>query len=100
MTIGRQLAEAAGGRPDRRALAAMLDRVGLSDPEAKLDAFPHRLSGGERQRALIACATAHGPPPARRRRADQRARRRAAPRGPRPAGKAARAGAGAAAGEP
>lgn len=62
LTIGAQLAEAAGNpRPDRRALAAMLDRVGLSDPEARLDQYPHRLSGGERQRALIACATAHGP---------------------------------------
>lgn len=58
LTIGSQLAEAAGNR-DRRALAAMLDRCGL--PEAKLDQYPHRLSGGERQRALIAMATAHDP---------------------------------------
>ncbi|MCW3847086.1 ABC transporter ATP-binding protein [Sphingomonas sp. LB-2] len=58
LTIGSQLAEAAGTR-DRSALAAMLDRCGL--PEAKLDQYPHRLSGGERQRALIACATAHDP---------------------------------------
>ncbi len=61
LTIGSQLAEAAGGRRERRELAAMLDRVGLADPEARLDQYPHRLSGGERQRALIACATAHGP---------------------------------------
>jgi microcin C transport system ATP-binding protein len=60
LTIGSQLAEAAGTR-DRPALAAMLDRVGLTNPEAKLDSYPHRLSGGERQRALIAMATAHGP---------------------------------------
>lgn len=60
LTIGSQLAEAAGIR-DRPALAAMLDRVGLTDPDAKLDSYPHRLSGGERQRALIAMATAHGP---------------------------------------
>ena len=58
LTIGSQLAEAAGTR-DRRALAAMLDRCGL--PEGKLDHYPHRLSGGERQRALIAMATAHDP---------------------------------------
>ena len=58
LTIGSQLAEAAGNR-DRSALAAMLDRCGL--PEAKLDHYPHRLSGGERQRALIAMASAHGP---------------------------------------
>jgi len=65
LQIGAQLTEAAtalgGARPDRRALAAMLDRVGISSPEAKLDAYPHRLSGGERQRVLIAAATAHGP---------------------------------------
>lgn len=65
LTIGAQLAEAAmaagAARPDRRALAAMLDRVGLTAPESKLDAWPHRLSGGERQRALIAMATAHRP---------------------------------------
>ena len=58
LTIGSQLAEAAGNR-DRSALAAMLDRCGL--PEARLDQYPHRLSGGERQRALIAMATAHRP---------------------------------------
>lgn len=60
LTIGSQLAEAAGTR-DRAALAAMLDRVGLTHPDARLDTYPHRLSGGERQRALIAMATAHGP---------------------------------------
>lgn len=58
LTIGSQLAEAAGTR-DRARLAKMLDRCGL--PEARLDQYPHRLSGGERQRALIAMATAHGP---------------------------------------
>ncbi len=66
LRVGEQLSEAATAlgapRPDRRALAAMLDRVGLTTPEAKLDAWPHRLSGGERQRVLIAAAVAHGPP--------------------------------------
>ena len=65
LSIGRQLSEAAaqagGPRPDRRALAAMLDRVGLSRPDERLDQFPHRLSGGERQRVMIAAAIAHGP---------------------------------------
>ncbi|MDB5705395.1 MAG: transporter-like protein [Sphingomonas bacterium] len=65
LKIGAQLTEAATAlgapRPDRRALAAMLDRVGLASPDAKLDAYPHRLSGGERQRVLIAVAIAHGP---------------------------------------
>jgi len=65
LKVGAQLFEAAtalgGPRPDRTVLAAMLDRVGLATPDAKLDAYPHRLSGGERQRVLIAAAIAHGP---------------------------------------
>ncbi|QIG78410.1 ATP-binding cassette domain-containing protein [Stakelama tenebrarum] len=65
LTIGRQLAESAraggAGAPDRRALAAMLDRVGIADPQARLDSWPHRLSGGERQRVMIAAAVAHDP---------------------------------------
>ncbi|MES2753689.1 MAG: ABC transporter ATP-binding protein [Pseudomonadota bacterium] len=60
LTIGASLAEAAGGR-DRRVLAALLDRVGIAMPDAKLDAYPHRLSGGERQRVAIALAVAHEP---------------------------------------
>ncbi len=65
LKIGKQLAEAAtrSGRPhlSRTALAAMLDRVGLPDPDAMLDQYPHRLSGGQRQRVLIAAAIAHDP---------------------------------------
>ncbi|MCF8709991.1 nickel ABC transporter ATP-binding protein NikE [Rhizorhapis sp. SPR117] len=65
LSIGRQLVEAAtqagAKRPDRRTLANMLDRVGLSHPDERLDQFPHRLSGGERQRVMIAAAIAHRP---------------------------------------
>ena len=65
LTIGAQLAEAASQsgapKPTRRALAAMLERVGISDPDERLDTFPHRLSGGQRQRVMIAAATAHAP---------------------------------------
>jgi ABC-type glutathione transport system ATPase component len=65
LTIGAQLAEAAcqsgGPKPSRRALAAMLERVGITQADERLDAFPHRLSGGQRQRVMMAAATAHRP---------------------------------------
>jgi microcin C transport system ATP-binding protein len=38
-----------------------LQRVGLQDPERKLNAYPHQLSGGERQRVMIAMALANEP---------------------------------------
>ncbi|MEE9434945.1 MAG: ABC transporter ATP-binding protein [Sphingorhabdus sp.] len=53
--------QAGGDRPDKLAMIAMLDQVGLADAGGKLRQFAHRLSGGERQRVLIACAIAHGP---------------------------------------
>ncbi|MEN2989838.1 ABC transporter ATP-binding protein [Tistrella sp. BH-R2-4] len=60
LTIGRQLEEAlvlhtgldAAGR--RQAILAMLDRVGLSDPERVLRSWPHEFSGGMRQRIMLA----------------------------------------------
>lgn len=65
LTAAQHLAESAvqagGPRPDRHALAAMLDRVDLAQPMAKLRRYPHQLSGGERQRLMIACAIAHAP---------------------------------------
>ena len=39
----------------RRALA-MLEAVGISDPAARLDRYPHEFSGGMRQRVMIAMA--------------------------------------------
>ncbi|RED16241.1 ATP-binding cassette domain-containing protein [Parasphingopyxis lamellibrachiae] len=65
LTIGAQLSEAwrQGGAPppSRSDMIAALDRVGLDEPENRLDQFPHRLSGGQRQRALIGMAIAHRP---------------------------------------
>jgi microcin C transport system ATP-binding protein len=39
----------------------LLQRTGIPDPEAKVDAYPHQLSGGQRQRAMIAMALACKP---------------------------------------
>jgi ABC-type dipeptide/oligopeptide/nickel transport system ATPase component len=62
LTIGEQIGEVlevhrgASPREARRAAAAALGEVGIAEPEARLDAFPHELSGGMRQRATIAMA--------------------------------------------
>ncbi|MGB1482675.1 MAG: ABC transporter ATP-binding protein [Paracoccaceae bacterium] len=42
-------------------IIALLERVGLPDPAARLGAYPHQLSGGQRQRVMIAMALANGP---------------------------------------
>jgi ABC-type glutathione transport system ATPase component len=59
--LSESATQAGGPRPDRAALMAMLEAVGLADPAIKLKRYPHQLSGGERQRLMIACAIAHGP---------------------------------------
>ncbi|WP_052847238.1 ABC transporter ATP-binding protein [Streptomyces avicenniae] len=48
----------AGRRPDRHAIAAILDRVGLA---GKADAHPAELSGGQQQRVAIARALITAP---------------------------------------
>lgn len=39
----------------------LLTKVGIPDPAARLDAYPHQLSGGQRQRVMIAMALANEP---------------------------------------
>ena len=46
----------ADGKSAKTRVMAMLERVGLPDPERQYRAYPHQLSGGMRQRAMIASA--------------------------------------------
>ena len=39
----------------------LLEKVGIEDPEGRLDSYPHQLSGGQRQRVMIAMALANEP---------------------------------------
>ena len=61
-TIGAQIMEALllhqkVTKKEARQLAIdTLDKVGIPDPELRLDSYPHELSGGLRQRAMIAMA--------------------------------------------
>ncbi|MCG8624841.1 MAG: ABC transporter ATP-binding protein, partial [Proteobacteria bacterium] len=61
-TIGYQISEAIRQHQDLRGTAAkntaieMLDRVGIPEPAARYDEYPHQMSGGMKQRVMIAMA--------------------------------------------
>jgi peptide/nickel transport system ATP-binding protein len=66
-TVGNQIAEAYRIHNDVSKKAArtrtieMLDRVGIPQPDRRVDDYPHQFSGGMRQRAMIAMALINDP---------------------------------------
>jgi oligopeptide/dipeptide ABC transporter ATP-binding protein len=67
-TVGKQIAEAISvhdnslSRSELRSRSVeLLDLVGISQPETRVDSYPHEFSGGMRQRALIAMSVANEP---------------------------------------
>lgn len=66
-TIGAQVGEILrlhqkSSKTERRQqVIALLEKVGLSHPELRVDQYPHQLSGGMKQRVLIAIAIALKP---------------------------------------
>lgn len=66
-TVGSQVLEAIllhtriPAADARRRVVELFQTVGIPDPAARVDAYPHQLSGGLRQRAMIAMAMAMQP---------------------------------------
>jgi len=66
-TVGAQIIEAIRAHTDigkdeaRTRAVDMLARVGINDPERRVDQYPHTFSGGMRQRAMIAMALSCDP---------------------------------------
>ena len=67
LTVGVQLVNVYRARHDvdkaraRSAATALLDRLGINDPERRLAAYPHELSTGMAQRIVIAMALSGSP---------------------------------------
>ncbi|MET9251628.1 ABC transporter ATP-binding protein [Nonomuraea sp. NPDC003709] len=66
-TIGEQIIEAiqcherVPAAEARSRTLELLRKVGIPEPESRIDSYPHQLSGGQRQRAMIAMAIAWSP---------------------------------------
>jgi peptide/nickel transport system ATP-binding protein len=66
-TVGHQIIEAyrvhnsVSKKVARKHAIDMLDRVGIPQPDSRVDAYPHQFSGGMRQRAMIAMALSCDP---------------------------------------
>jgi peptide/nickel transport system ATP-binding protein len=66
-TIGKQIIEAyrlhnkVPKRVAKKRAIEMLERVGIPQPDRRIDDFPHQFSGGMRQRAMIAMALVNNP---------------------------------------
>jgi peptide/nickel transport system ATP-binding protein len=66
-TVGNQIAEAYRVHNDvnkkqaRARTIEMLERVGIPQPDRRVDDYPHQFSGGMRQRAMIAMALINDP---------------------------------------
>lgn len=68
MKVGEQISEVlqihglAKNKNDAKSrVIAMLDEVGIANPEARYNSYPHELSGGMRQRVMIAMAVICNP---------------------------------------
>ncbi|GAA4714017.1 ABC transporter ATP-binding protein [Nocardioides conyzicola] len=66
-TVGNQIGEAyrvhhdVSKRAARARAIEMLDRVGIPQPDRRVDDYPHQFSGGMRQRAMIAMGLINNP---------------------------------------